>query len=53
MCLDFFGPKMALAVARAILGAKKISGPSKSLDFVPGPFRILKPAPFSDLAGLI
>ncbi len=29
-----FGPKMALAIARAISGAKKVSGPSKSLDFV-------------------
>jgi len=30
---DFFGPKMALAVACAILGAKKVLAPSKSLDF--------------------
>ncbi len=37
-----FWPKMALAIARAIYGAKKVSGPSKSLDFVPGPFRILE-----------
>jgi hypothetical protein len=29
---DFFGPKMALAIVRA----KKVSGPSKNLDFVPG-----------------
>ncbi len=42
---------MALAIARAIEGAKKVSGPSKSLDFVPGPFRILELDPFSDLAG--
>ena len=34
MWRDFFGPKMALAIARAIEGAKKVSGPSKSLDFV-------------------
>jgi len=33
--------------------AKKILGPSENLDFVPGPFRIHKPAPLSDLAGLI
>ena len=32
--LDFFGPKMALAIARAIQRSKKVSGPSKSLDFV-------------------
>ena len=50
---QFFGPKMALAVAHAIKGTKKILGPSKSLDFLPGTFRILEPAPFSDLAGLI
>ena len=31
--LDFFGPKMALAIARAIQRSKKVSGPSKSLDF--------------------
>jgi hypothetical protein len=31
--LNFFGPKMALAIACAILGAKKVSGPLKSLDF--------------------
>jgi hypothetical protein len=28
--------------------AKNVSGPSKSLDFVPGPFRILDMTPFSD-----
>ncbi len=32
--VDFFGPKMALAIARAIYRAKKVSDPSKSLDFV-------------------
>jgi hypothetical protein len=32
----FFGSKMALAVARAIYWAKKVSGPSKSLDFCAG-----------------
>jgi hypothetical protein len=42
---------MALAIARAISGAKKVSGPSKSLDFVTGPFRILELAPFNDMAG--
>jgi hypothetical protein len=31
---DFFGSKMALAIARAIYRAKKVSGPSKSRDFV-------------------
>ena len=31
--LDFFGPKMALSVARAISGAKKVLASSKSLDF--------------------
>jgi hypothetical protein len=46
-----FGPKMAIAVARAISGAKKVSGPSKSLNFVPGPFRIPEMAPFSDFQG--
>ena len=39
--LDFLAPKWA----------KKILGSSKILDFVPGPFRIHKPAPLSDLAG--
>ncbi len=33
--------------------AKKVSGPSKGLDFVPGPFEILEMAPFSDFQGLI
>jgi len=33
--------------------AKKVSGTSKSLDFVPGPFRILEMAPISDFQGLI
>jgi hypothetical protein len=32
-------------------GSKKSLDPSKSLDFVPGPFRILELAPFNDLAG--
>ena len=32
--------------------AKKVSGTSKSLDFVPGPFRILEMAPVSDFQGL-
>jgi hypothetical protein len=32
-------------------GALDFFGPSKSLDFVPGPFRILELAPFSYLAG--
>ncbi len=36
---------------RLFYGAKKVSSPSKSLDFVPGPFRILELAPFSDLVG--
>jgi hypothetical protein len=40
--LDFFGPKMAIS------GAKKVAGPSKSLDFVLRPFIILEMAPFSD-----
>ncbi len=44
---------MALAVDRAIKWAKKVSGPSKSLDFVPEPFRILEMTPFSDFQGLI
>ena len=34
-------------------GPKKSRGPSKSLDFVPGPFRILEMVPFSDFQGLI
>ncbi len=51
--LILFGPKMALAVACAISWAKKVSGPSKSLDFMSGPFRILEIAPFSDFQGLI
>jgi hypothetical protein len=38
MYLDFFGPKMALAGAKAIEEAKKVSAPSKSLDFGKGPF---------------
>jgi hypothetical protein len=29
-------------------GPNKVLGPSQSLDFVPGPFRILEMAPFSD-----
>jgi hypothetical protein len=33
--------------------AKKVSGTSTSLDFVPGPFRILEMAPKSDFEGLI
>jgi len=33
--------------------AKKVSGPSKSLDFVPGPFRILEMATVSDFQGSI
>jgi len=37
----------------AISGAKKVSGPSKSLDFVVGPFRTLEMAPFCDFLGLI
>ncbi len=37
--LDFFGPKMVLAITRTI-------------DFVPGPFRILEMAPFSDFQEL-
>jgi len=41
MGLNFLGPKMALAIAHAKKGAKKVSGPAKSLDFVPGPFRML------------
>jgi hypothetical protein len=32
------------------LGPKKVEGPSKSLDYVPGLFRIFELAPFSDLA---
>ena len=32
---------------------KNVSGTSKSLDFVPGLFRILEMAPFSDFQGLI
>ena len=35
-----------------IKGAKKVSGPSKSLDFVPGQFRNLEVAPLSDFRGL-
>ena len=31
--VNFFGPKMALAVARAIQGAENVLAPSKSLDF--------------------
>ncbi len=34
--LDFFGPKMALDMARAIKGAKKVFGASESQDFVQG-----------------
>jgi hypothetical protein len=48
---DDLNTEKAVSVARAISEAKKVSGPSKSLDFVPGPFRILELAPFSDLAG--
>ncbi len=44
--LDFFG-------ARAIHGVKKVSDPFKSLNFLPGPFRILEMAPFIDFQGLI
>ncbi len=51
--VDFFGHKMALAIARTIYGAKKVLGPLKSLDFVLGPFRIIEMAPFSDFQGLI
>jgi hypothetical protein len=40
-------------IDNSVVWAKKILGPSKILDFVPGPFRIHKPAPLSDLAGLI
>ena len=43
----FFAPKWPLAVARDHLRGQK------SLDFVPGPFRMLEMAPFSDFQGLI
>ncbi len=43
------GPR---AIGERVNAAKK-SDPSKSLDFVPGPFKILKIAPFSDFQGLI
>jgi hypothetical protein len=42
-----FGSTMARAAAPDIEWAKKVSGPSKSLNFVPGPFKILEMAPFS------
>jgi len=50
--LTFLALKMTLAVARAKNRAKKVSGTSKSLDDVPGPFIILEMAPFSDFQGL-
>ncbi len=35
------------------LMGQKVSGPSKSLDFVPGPFRILEMAQFCDFQALV
>ena len=50
--LDFEVPSTFLALKMALAWrlvpfnrAKKVSGNSKSLDFVPGPFRILEMAP--------
>jgi hypothetical protein len=40
-------------VTLSLEGAKKFSAPSKSLDLLPGTFRILGMAPFSDFHGLI
>jgi hypothetical protein len=44
-------PEAKNLVTLSLQGAKKVSGPSKSLDFVTGSFRILELALFSDLAG--
>jgi hypothetical protein len=43
---------MALAIARAIQGAKKVAGPSKSLDFVPGPHRVGRVLSVSPVVGI-
>jgi len=45
---DFFGPLNGTSNSKDHFGGKKVSGPSKSLDFVPGPFRILDMAPYCD-----
>jgi hypothetical protein len=46
MLMPFKRPKKSRA-------SQKVSGLSKSLDFVPGPFKILEMAPFCDFQGLI
>jgi hypothetical protein len=50
--LDFVSTKLDFGSTNLDLGSTKLDF-SKSLHFVPGPFRILEMAPFCDFPGLI